>query len=229
MKLALRNRIAEWLLEAIGPEATRTSVDALIDFGRSAGADGGAIGLSEEVRRALEASELFVTQEGRTRLRADLAGDLDALRVRAARFATALQAIESATLPEDPRARVVAIAALMFGERLFFEVHEILEPPWREAEGDDREVLQGLIQVAVGFHHHEDGNLRGAISLLADGNAKLFRHVPAALGVDLEGLCRDVESYAIALRHLAAGDTSVEIPAHPRWQFRPRKDPSCPP
>ncbi|MGH7804223.1 MAG: DUF309 domain-containing protein [Candidatus Binatia bacterium] len=218
MKLALRNRIAEWLLEAIGPERARTGVNALIGFARRADADGAAVGLPEEVARALDASGLFFTRGGETRLRADLAGELDALRGRTERFAAALAAVDSATLPEVPVDRVVAVAGLLFGERLFFEVHEILEPPWREAQGDDREILQGLIQVAVGFHHHEEDNLRGAISLLADGNAKLFAHLPEAYGVDLAALCRDVEAFAIALRHLAAGDPAVELPPLPLWR-----------
>jgi hypothetical protein len=221
LKLALRNRIAEWLLEATSPERARTGVDALIAYTRAADADGAAVGLPEEAARVLEESGLFVTGGGATRLREDLSGDLPALRDRSERFAAALAAVDAAPIPEDARGRAVAIAAPLFAARLFFEVHEILEPPWRDAEGDEREILQGLIQVAVGFHHHEDGNLRGAISLLSDGNAKLFAHVPEALAIDLESLCREVESFAIALRHRAAGDSSIELPPFPRWKFTP--------
>ena len=221
MKLALRNRIAEWLLEATPPERARTGVNALIAYARAADAEGVADGLPAEAARALEASGLFVTRAGAIRLREDLLGDLPALRDRSERFAAALDAVDAAPVPGDARSRAVAIAAHLFGERLFFEVHEILEPPWRDAEGDAREILQGLIQVAVGFHHHEDGNLRGAISLLADGNGKLFSHVPAALGIDLESLCREVETFAIALRHRNARDSSIELPPIPRWKFTP--------
>ena len=221
MKLALRNRIAEWLLEATPPERAQTGVNALIAYARGADADGAAVGLSEEASRALEESGLFVVREGAIRLREDLRGDIPALRDRSERFAAALGAVDAAPLPENTRDRAVAIAAHLFRERLFFEVHEILEPPWRDAEGDVREILQGLIQVAVGFHHHEEGNLRGAISLLADGNAKLFAHVPEALGIDLASLCRDVEAFAIALRHRAAGDSSIELPPLPRWKYTP--------
>ena len=221
MKLALRNRIAEWLIEATPPERARTGVTALIAYARAADADGAAVGLSEEAARELAASGLFVNRDGATRLREDLAADLPALRDRSGRFAVALAAVDAAPIPEDARGRAVAIAAPLFAAHLFFEVHEILEPPWRDAEGDEREILQGLIQVAVGFHHHEDGNLRGAISLLSDGNAKLFAHVPEALGIDLESLCRDVEAFAIALRHHAAGDSSFALPSVPRWKFTP--------
>ena len=49
-------------------------------------------------------------------------------------------------------------AALLFDGRLYFEVHELLEPYWLRAAGRERETLQGLIQVAVGFHHLSNGN-----------------------------------------------------------------------
>ena len=52
-------------------------------------------------------------------------------------------------------------AALLFDGRLYFEVHELLEPYWLRAAGRERETLQGLIQVAVGFHHLSNGNGRG--------------------------------------------------------------------
>jgi uncharacterized protein len=69
-------------------------------------------------------------------------------------------------------------AALLFDGRLYYEVHELLEPYWLRAAGRDRETLQGLIQVAVGFHHLSNGNGAGARALLHDGAAKLLgRHI----------------------------------------------------
>jgi hypothetical protein len=65
-------------------------------------------------------------------------------------------------------------AALLFDGRLYFEVHELLEPYWLRAAGRERETLQGLIQVAVGFHHLSNGNGAGARALLHDGAAKLL-------------------------------------------------------
>ncbi|MGH7399760.1 MAG: DUF309 domain-containing protein, partial [Candidatus Rokuibacteriota bacterium] len=59
---------------------------------------------------------------------------------------------------------------------LYFEVHEVLEPYWIRAEGADREALQGLIQVAVGFQHLANGNLEGARALLRDGATRLAGH-----------------------------------------------------
>ena len=39
-------------------------------------------------------------------------------------------------------------AAVLWDLNLFFEVHEILEPPWIKAEGDEKRLLQALIRSA---------------------------------------------------------------------------------
>ncbi|MGH7402199.1 MAG: DUF309 domain-containing protein, partial [Candidatus Rokuibacteriota bacterium] len=75
--------------------------------------------------------------------------------------------------PDPPRPVALEEAAALFGAGLYFEVHEVLEPYWMRAEGADREALQGLIQVAVGFQHLANGNLEGARALLRDGAARL--------------------------------------------------------
>jgi predicted metal-dependent hydrolase len=58
------------------------------------------------------------------------------------------------------------------------------------AEGAEREALQGLIQVAVGFQHLANGNLDGARALLRDGANKLAGH-------RLDG--RDTSAFATAV------------------------------
>lgn len=77
-------------------------------------------------------------------------------------------------------------AALLFNHHLFFEVHEILEAQWRVEHDPVRLFLQGLIQVAVAFHHLERRNFRGAVALLHDGLEKIMPHRPAFLGVELQ-------------------------------------------
>ncbi len=74
--------------------------------------------------------------------------------------------------PDGPPGTALAAAALLFDAGLYYEVHELLEPYWLRADGGDREALQGLIQVAVGFEHLANGNVIGARALLADGCAK---------------------------------------------------------
>jgi hypothetical protein len=89
-----------------------------------------------------------------------------------------------------PLVMALAQSALLFDAGLYFEVHELLEPYWLRAAGRERETLQGLIQVAVGFHHLRNGNDAGARALLHDGAAKL-------LGRDIEGMGVDAFARAV--------------------------------
>jgi DUF309 family protein family protein len=189
MKSVLRNRLAEWCLAALADPAADASIDALAAFALRTAQNGVAAGLSAEQRRVLENSGLFERAGEGLRLRSDFAADLEALRWRAARFAEALSRCRSdcgaAPASESRLPWALCAAAALFNARLFFEVHELLEDCWREAAGDLKTFLQGLIQVAVGLHHHANGNLRGAIALLEEGNAKLARFGGEAYGVEL--------------------------------------------
>lgn len=59
----------------------------------------------------------------------------------------------------------------------FFEAHEELEAHWMKASGDEKVLLQGLIQVAAGLHRLklDPRNTDGALYLLDRGLAKLAR------------------------------------------------------
>ena len=89
------------------------------------------------------------------------------------------------------RADVLDAAASLFDAHLYFEVHELLEPSWRDARGNDREALQGLIQVAVGYQHLANSNFAGARALLDEGRGRLR-------GRNLDGLDLDVFGQAVA-------------------------------
>ena len=90
--------------------------------------------------------------------------------------------------PFDPGDPPLAIALdqarVLFDARLYFEVHELLEPHWAPAEGADREALQGLIQTAAALHHLDGGNVAGARSVLRDAIAKLHGRRLAGLALD---------------------------------------------
>jgi hypothetical protein len=73
----------------------------------------------------------------------------------------AVRAYERAPAAE-PIERAARATLALWNERLFFEVHEVLEAVWKTATGATRQVLQGVIQIAVAYHHLAHGNLRGA-------------------------------------------------------------------
>jgi hypothetical protein len=117
--------------------------------------------------------------------------------------------------PDPPLGVALEVAAALFDAGLYYEVHEWLERYWAHATGDDREALQGLIQVAVGFEHLARGNARGASRLLAAGGRRLRgRHLQ---GLHLEPFARAV------LRCLATLDTRGTLGTRGfRWECVPR-------
>ena len=89
--------------------------------------------------------------------------------------------------------RALEEAAYLFNEGLFFEVHEILETVWLTQQDENRFLLQGLIQIAVGFHHLANRNPMGAISLLKEGVQKVQACDPDRSRVRLNQFLAQVE------------------------------------
>jgi predicted metal-dependent hydrolase len=56
----------------------------------------------------------------------------------------------------------------LFNCARFFDAHEELEDVWRSLpfDGPSRRHVQGMVQLAVAFHHESAGNLKGARSVL---------------------------------------------------------------
>ncbi len=50
-----------------------------------------------------------------------------------------------------------------------FHAHEVLEAAWKSAPARERDLWQGLAQIAVGLTHAGRGNARGAVTLLRRG------------------------------------------------------------
>jgi uncharacterized protein len=60
----------------------------------------------------------------------------------------------------------------------YFCAHELWEEVWHGLIGDERILVQGLIQIAAGFHHLQHHRPRPAESLLRKGLEKLSRGTP---------------------------------------------------
>lgn len=50
-----------------------------------------------------------------------------------------------------------------------FHAHEVLEAAWKSGPAGERDLWQGLAQIAVGLTHARRGNARGAVALLSRG------------------------------------------------------------
>ena len=87
----------------------------------------------------------------------------------------------------------------LFNKGKFFDAHEVLEDVWRAAPMAEKKFLQGLIQIAVGLHHHSRGNIAGARSLLVRGNRNLSLYAARHEGVHLARLRAAVTQWSAAL------------------------------
>ena len=83
----------------------------------------------------------------------------------------------------------------LFNRGEFFEAHEVVEDLWNETTGPEREFLKGFIQAAVALEHHRRGNLNGLRSVGTTAAGYLRRAGPAAGGLDVAGLLRDLEEF----------------------------------
>jgi uncharacterized protein len=72
-----------------------------------------------------------------------------------------------------------------------------MEELWLE-EGRNP-LLQGLLQVAVGLYHHQNGNVNGGIKLLTQAVEKLVHYPDDSLGINLGGLLADSQQYLAKL------------------------------
>lgn len=86
------------------------------------------------------------------------------------RSGVALSAVTG--LPIDASYPLRAAVAL-FDLALFHETHDALEALWKDAAGDLRQGLQGLILLAAGYHHQQLHNLTGAAAVWEEGLARL--------------------------------------------------------
>ena len=98
----------------------------------------------------------------------------------------------------------------LFNRAAFFEAHEALEDVWRAAPHKDKKFLQGLIQVAVALHHHGNGNLAGARSVLKRAFRNLSLYPEGFGGIHSAALLRSISEWQRAF------DEGTPVPALPR-------------
>jgi predicted metal-dependent hydrolase len=82
----------------------------------------------------------------------------------------------------------------LFNRAHFFDAHEVLEDVWRSAPGGQplRLYLQGVVQLAVAFHHESTGNNLGARSVLERALRNLKGAESSLPEVDLDRLRADL-------------------------------------
>ena len=87
----------------------------------------------------------------------------------------------------------------LFNHGEFFEAHEVLEDVWRGAPADKKKFLQGVVQVAVAFHHHSTGNRIGMRSVLERACRNMTGYPEGFCGIQCQSLLRTLSPWLEAL------------------------------
>ena len=101
----------------------------------------------------------------------------------------------------DPAEAARVADELLVADRPF-HAHEVLEAAWKAAPDRERDLWQGLAQIAVGLTHGRRGNAAGAVTLLRRGARRVSVYEAARLpaddpyGMDVARVLEDTERLA---------------------------------
>jgi len=80
------------------------------------------------------------------------------------------------------------IGMKLFNSCQWYKSHDVFEEIWHETGGTERQLIQGILQVAVAQVHLENRNLNGATILYGEALGRLKKFHLANFGLDIEGL-----------------------------------------
>ena len=92
----------------------------------------------------------------------------------------------------------------LFNNQKWYEAHDAFEDIWNTLDGDERQIIQGILQVSVSQFHLSKGNYNGATILLGEGLGRIKTRTNNNLGIDLETLCKCLEKLLIKLQNREA-------------------------
>ena len=82
----------------------------------------------------------------------------------------------------------------LFNNQQWYEAHDAFEDLWNDLVGDERQIIQGILQVSVSQFHLNKGNLNGAMILIGEGLGRIRNRVSKDLEIDLVLLCTSLET-----------------------------------
>ena len=89
----------------------------------------------------------------------------------------------------------------LFNNHDWYEAHDAFEEIWNTVDGDERQVIQGILQVSVSQFHLGKGNLNGATILLGEGLGRIKTRTKVNLGIDLVAFCQCLEDLLRKLQY----------------------------
>ena len=89
----------------------------------------------------------------------------------------------------------------LFNKEKWYEAHDAFEDIWNNVDGDERQIIQGILQVSVSQFHLSKGNLNGATILLGEGLGRIKTRTYINLGIDLYSFCQSLEDLLRKLQY----------------------------
>ncbi len=89
----------------------------------------------------------------------------------------------------------------LFNNQKWYEAHDAFEDIWNTLDGDERQIIQGILQVSVSQFHLSKGNLNGATILLGEGLGRIKNRTNIDLGIDLDSFCKCLEELLRKLQY----------------------------
>jgi len=88
----------------------------------------------------------------------------------------------------------------LFNNKKWYEAHDAFEDLWNNLDGDERQIIQGILQVSVSQFHLSKGNINGATILLGEGLGRIKTRKSNTLGIDLESFSECLEKLLTKLQ-----------------------------
>ena len=82
------------------------------------------------------------------------------------------------------------IGMMLFNSSQWYKSHDVFEEIWHETGGPERQLLQGILQVAVAELHLENSNINGATILYGEALGRLKKYYLPDFGLDIVRLCK---------------------------------------
>ena len=89
----------------------------------------------------------------------------------------------------------------LFNNQKWYEAHDAFEDIWNNIDGDERQIIQGILQVSVSQFHLSRGNINGATILLGEGLGRIKNRTNINLGIDLKTFCKCIEELLRKLQY----------------------------
>jgi uncharacterized protein len=86
----------------------------------------------------------------------------------------------------------IKLARELFNNEKYWKTHEILEGIWKHTQGDERDLLNGIILIAAALVHYQKAELTICISIMKRALVKLNNSYGKYYDVDIDSLKKEV-------------------------------------